>query len=132
MDKEARRTALLAQLNRTSLQAAIALAITWLFVVFSYLLTRKTGTDWFTRSGSMMGLIGAMASFRLTSLLNNSLVTALREDLGSLQRGFELVLDPPKPYQRTTYFSYLTGTIGIVIWGYGDVLSRWVSKLLGN
>ena len=49
-----------------------------------------------------------------------------------MARGFELSLDPPGPYQVTAYFSYLTGVVGTLIWGYGDVLSRWFCHLLGQ
>ena len=79
-----------------------------------------------------MALVGAIATFRLTALKEGQLVTGLREGLGTVARGLELSLDPPEPYQVTAYFSYLTGVVGTLIWGYGDVLSRWVSSLFGG
>jgi len=79
-----------------------------------------------------MALVGAIATFRLTGLLQGQLATGLKEGLGTVTRGFELSLDPPKPYPVTAYFSYLTGVVGTLIWGYGDVLSRWVSSLFGG
>ena len=79
-----------------------------------------------------MALVGAIATFRLTGLLQGQLATGLKEGLGTVTRGFELSLDPPEPYQVTAYFSYVTGVVGTLIWGYGDVLSRWVSSLFGG
>jgi hypothetical protein len=129
---ESRRKALRAQVDRACERMAIVLAISWLFSAFSYYVTKKTGTEWFARSGSVMALTGAVATFRITGLLQKTLVTGLREDLGSLQRGMELSFDPPKAYQMTAYFSYLTGIVGTVIWGYGDVFFRWVSSFAGG
>jgi hypothetical protein len=128
---ESRRKALRAQVDRACGRMAIALAISWLFAAFSYYVTKKTGTEWFARSGSVMALAGAVATFRITGLLQKTLVTGLREDLGSLQRGLELSFDPPKAYQMTASFSYLTGVVGTVIWGYGDVLFRWLNTHFG-
>jgi hypothetical protein len=129
---EALRRELRAQFIRTCRQIAILVAISWLFSAFSFIVTRKSGTDWFTRSGAIMALVGAIATFRLTALKEGQLATGLKEGLGSVTRGFELSLDPPEPYQVTAYFSYLTGVVGTLIWGYGDVLSRWVSSLFGG
>lgn len=129
---ESRRKALREQVDRACERMAIVLAISWLFAAFSYYVTKKTGTEWFARSGSVMALTGAVVTFRITGLLQKTLVTALREDLGSLQRGIELSFDPPKAYQLTAYFSYLTGIVGTVIWGYGDVFFRWVSSFAGS
>ena len=128
---ETRRRELRAQLTRTCLQIAILLVISWLFSAFSFIVTRKSGTDWFTRSGAVMALVGAIATFRLTALKEGLLATGLKEGLGDVTRGFELSLDPPEPYQVTAYFSYVTGVVGTLIWGYGDVLSRWFLSLLG-
>jgi len=129
---ESRRKALREQVDRACERMAMVLAISWLFAAFSYYVTKKTGTEWFARSGSVMALTGAVVTFRITGLLQKTLVTALREDLGSLQRGIELSFDPPKAYQITAYFSYLTGIVGTVIWGYGDVFFRWVSSFAGS
>ncbi len=126
------RRELRAQFIRTCRQVAILLAVSWLFSTFSFIVTRKSGTDWFTRSGAVMALVGAIATFRLTGLLQRQLATGLKEGLGTVTRGFELSLDPPEPYQVTAYFSYVTGVVGTLIWGYGDVLSRWVSSLFGG
>jgi len=130
--KELRKRSLRAEADRVCLVVGIVLAISWLFSTSSYYLTRKTGFDWFTRSGSVMVLIGAAATFRLSGLMQEKITTALKEELGSLREGVERILDPPPAYKMTAYFGYLTGIIGTLIWGYGDVLSRWVSKLLGN
>jgi len=129
---ESRRKALREQVDRACERMAMVLAISWLFAAFSYYVTKKTGTEWFARSGSVMALTGAVVTFRITGLLQKTLVTALREDLGSVQRGIELSFDPPKAYQITAYFSYLTGIVGTVIWGYGDVFFRWVSSFAGS
>ena len=85
-------------------------------------MSRKTGTDWFTRSGVVMALVGAAVTFRLTSFYQRALATALREELVSVSKEIELHLEPPKSYVRLLYFGYLTGIVGTGIWGYGDLL----------
>jgi len=129
--KETKRRRLYDDVYRTCLWVGIVLVISWLFAAFSYYLFRTTGFDWFSRSGAIMVLIGAAATFRLSGMLQRSLATALKEELGPLHRSVELILEPPRTYQTITYFGYLTGIIGTLIWGYGDVLSKWASHLLG-
>jgi hypothetical protein len=58
----------------------------------------------------------AAATFRLSGMLQRTLAIALREELGPLSRGVELILEPPRTYQTTLYFGYLTGIIGTLIW----------------
>ena len=64
---------------------------------FSYYLSRKTGSDWFARSGSIMGLSGAAVAFRLAHFYQGALATALKEGLVSVSREIELGLKPPSP-----------------------------------
>jgi hypothetical protein len=118
---------LYAALYRNVIGFALLIAPAWLFALFSYLLSRKTGTDWFTRSGSVMGLIGAAVTFRLANFYQRALATALKEGLVSVPREIELRLEPPKSYLLLSYFGYLTGIVGTGIWGYGDLLLRLVS-----
>jgi hypothetical protein len=106
----------------------VILASSWLFAAFSYYLSRKTGTDWFGRSGSVMCLVGAAATFRLAGFLQQKLAIALKQGLASVQREIELILDPPHLYRLVLYFGYATGIIGTVIWGYGDMLPRLLAK----
>jgi hypothetical protein len=108
----------------------IGVAISWLFSAVSYYATRKTGTDWFTRSGSLMAMMGAIGTFSLSSLLQKQLKIALKEGL-TVERHIEISLDPPKSFQLTAYFCYLSGIVGTVIWGYGDVITRLINTHIG-
>src|SRR5262249_47094585 len=118
----ARLLSLYAGLYRTIVQFGILIAAAWLFAAFSYYLSRKTGTDWFSRSGALMGLVGAAVTFRLSHLYQRGLATAFKEGIVSVSRGIELGLEPPRSYVLLSYFGYLTGIVGTGIWGYGDVL----------
>src|SRR5262249_24110873 len=73
---QARIRSLYAELDRTTVRFGLLLAGAWLFAIFSYYLSRKTGADWFSRSGSVMGLIGAVASFKVGGVYLNELATA--------------------------------------------------------
>jgi hypothetical protein len=126
---EARIRSLYVGVDRTCARVAIALVLAWLFAGFSYWLSRKTGFDWFSRSGSVMGLVGAAATFHLVNVLQSALGTALKQHLTSVPREIEVSLDPPRKYQIATYFSYLTGIVGTAIWGYGDQVLRLASAV---
>ena len=121
-DKQVDAQALYARVNRTCIRVGIVLACSWLFAAFSYYLSRKTGIDWFARSGSVMALVGAAATFRLGAGFRKQLATGLREELASVRQEIELTLNPPPLYRLVSYFGYVTGIVGTAIWGYGDLL----------
>ena len=123
---EARIKSLYAGLYRTIIRLGLLIAAAWLFAAFSFYLSAKTGTDWFTRSGAVMGLVGAAVTFRLGNFYQRALATALKEELVSVSKEIELHLEPPKSYVRLLYAGYLTGIIGTGIWGYGDLLLRLI------
>jgi hypothetical protein len=109
---QARIESLYAGLYRTVIRFGLLIAAAWLFAVFSYYLSERTGTDWFTRSGAIMGLVGAAATFRLGHFYQRALATALKEGLVSVPRGIELRLEPPRPHVVLSYLGYLTGIVG--------------------
>jgi len=102
----------------------VALTGSWLFSAFSYYASSATGTDWFSRSGALMGLLGAAATFRLLGHFQNELAIALKEGLATIDREMELSLHPPRLYRYVSYYAYITGIFGTAIWGYGDQLLR--------
>ena len=96
---QVRIKSLYAGLYRTMVLLSLLMVAAWLFALFSYYLSRKTGTDWFTRSGSMMSLIGAAITFRQVNVYQNALATALNEGLVSIPKEIELRLKPPTSYR---------------------------------
>jgi hypothetical protein len=116
--------ALYSGFNRSIILLGLLTLSAWLFAAFSYYLSRKTGTDWFSRSGSIMGLMGAVVAFRGLNVYQHKLLIALREGLVTLPREIELALDPLRSFRVLSYCGYLTGVIGTGIWGYGDLLLR--------
>jgi hypothetical protein len=121
---EARADLLYAGLNRFCIWMGLALTGSWLFAVFSYYASIGTGTDWFSRSGALMGLLGAAATFRLLGHLQKQLALALKQGLATIDRAIELSLQPPRLYRYVSYFAYVTGIFGTGVWGYGDQLLR--------
>src|SRR5262249_53283232 len=107
------------KVDHACVRVGIVLACSWLFAAFSYYLSRKTGSDWFARSGSVMALIGAAATFRLTAGFQKQLATGLKEGLASVRQEIEVVLNPPPLYRLTSYFGYVTGIVGTAIWAMG-------------
>jgi hypothetical protein len=115
---------LYAGFNRSMVLLGLFVLAVWLFAALSFYLSKATGVDWFSRSGSLMALSGAVASFRAVNVYQNKLASALREGLVSVAREIELTLEPPRPFRLVLYFGYLTGIVGTAIWGYGDILLR--------
>jgi hypothetical protein len=126
--KEITPQSLFKELDRICVVMCVILAGSWFFAAFSYYLSRKTGNDWFSRSGSVMCLVGTAACFRLGGFLQRKLATALKQGLATVQREIELVLEPPHFYQLVLYFGYATGIAGTAIWGYGDMLPQLLAK----
>jgi len=124
---QVRIASLYAGLYRTIFLLGLLIAAAWLFTLFSYYLSEKTGADWFTRSGSVMGLIGAAVTFRQVNFYQSALARALNEGLVSVPREIELGLKPPIAYRVLSYLGYVTGIVGTGIWGYGDPLLALVS-----
>jgi hypothetical protein len=116
------RQALYKGLDQTCIGVILWLAVSWIFSAFSYYISKATGEDWFTRSGAIMALVGAVATFQLVSYLYKAVAIALEEKLGPGERAIELILKPPPLHQQLSYISYMTGIVGTAIWGYGDLL----------
>src|SRR3981081_420056 len=110
------RESLPERFRRAATQIGLVLAASWLWAIFSFFTSTSAGT-WFARSGSVMCLIGAAATFKLINDYNRALATAVEQGVTHSRR-VELVLDPPKLYQSIQYFAYLTGIVGTLIWGY--------------
>jgi len=91
---EARIKSLYAGLYRTIIRLCVLIAVAWLFAAFSFYLSKKTGTDWFTRSGAVMALVGAAVTFRLANFYQGALAAALKEELVSVSKEIELHLEP--------------------------------------
>src|SRR5258707_5373338 len=93
---EPRIKSLYAGLYRTIIRLGLLIAAAWLFAAFSFYLSRKTGADWFTRSGAVMALVGAAVTFRLANFYQAALAAALKEELVSGSKEIGLHLEPPK------------------------------------
>ena len=118
---------LYAGLTRNIIWFGLLVAAAWLFATVSYYVSSKAGTDWFSRSGSVMCLVGAAVTFRLAHFYQRALATALKEGLVSVPREIELRLNPPTSYVILSYLGYLTGIVGTAVWGYGDLLLQLLS-----
>jgi hypothetical protein len=112
-------------LNRSIILFGFLTVAAWFFAAFSYHLSRKTGTDWFSRSGSVMGLIGAVVAFRGLNVYQHKLAIALKEGIVSIPEEIEFALEPPRSFRVLSYCGYVTGIVGTGIWGYGDLLLRF-------
>jgi|SRR6516225_2264700 hypothetical protein len=119
---------LFAELRRECLILGVVLVFAWLFSGFSYYVSVRTGADWFTRSGSVMCVAGAVGTFRSAMFVQAKLTAALDRGIG-LSNELPVMLRPPLRYRAIRHLAYTTGIVGTVVWAYGDLLSHWVSSL---
>jgi hypothetical protein len=105
---QVRIKSLYTELYRTIVRFGLLIAAAWLFAAFSYYLSGKTGTDWFSRSGSVMALAGATVAFRFVNVYQPGLAAALKEGVVSVARGIELGFEPPRPYQVLSHTSVIS------------------------
>jgi len=126
MTKDQERKLLYEGLHRTVLRLGLLVVAAWLFATFSYYVS-SNDTDWFSRSGSLMCLVGAVVTFKLAAFYQSAIATALKEHLVSVPREIALELNPPQSYVVLSYLGYLTGVVGTGVWGYGDLLHRLIS-----
>src|SRR5207247_4515730 len=108
---QVRIESLYARLYRTIIGFGLLIAAAWLFAAFSYYLSRKTGSNWFSRSGSVMALVGAAVTFRLVNFYQRGRAAALKEGLVSIPREIYLGLEPLKSYPVRYCFGYSTGIL---------------------
>src|SRR4051812_18175706 len=109
------RESLYEDFRRDANKVGFLLAASWVWAVFSFFTSTSAGT-WFARSGSVMCLAGAIATFKLINDYSRGVATAVEHGI-TLARRVELVFNPPKTYQSILYFGYLTGVVGTLIWG---------------
>jgi hypothetical protein len=119
---------LLAELRRECLILGLVLVLSWAFAGFSYYVTLTSGADWFTRSGSIMCVAGAVGTFRSAMFFQTKLTAALGRGV-DISSEFPWMMRPPLRYRAIRHFAYTTGIVGTLVWAYGDVLSHWVSSL---
>jgi len=109
-------------LKNTYVRVGLGLVSSWLFVVLSFYVSTRSTVDWFSRSGAVMCLIAAAANFALVKVRQSDLTKIVRDRDHSTREKAELILEPPRSYAGLSWLGYVTGVIGTVIWGYGDLL----------
>lgn len=114
--------ALISVLNHSVILFSLLIVSAWLFVAFSYYVSWETRTDWFSRSGSIMGSIGAVVTFRGLNVYQHKLELCPQGGLVSLPREIELAIDPPRSFRVPSYCGYLTGVVGTGTGGTGTCI----------
>lgn len=109
-------------LKDTYFRAGLGLMFSWLFVAFSFYVSRQATVDWFSRSGAVLCLMAAAANFALVKIHQRDLAEIFKDKEHSRCEKAERILRPPLTYKALSRLSYVTGIVGTAIWGYGDLL----------
>lgn len=99
----------------------ILLLIAVIFSVHSYFYTSESGM-WFSRSGSIMVLLAAIAEFQINTAKEASIETSSTVTIGGGNALIKRELSPR--YRTLSVIAHFEVIIGTVIWGYGDCVFK--------
>lgn len=91
------------------------------FCVTSALISLKTTGDWFARSGSILSFVSVVVQFILSDLKKAEVKKLFHSDIG-LKQKFETIKIKDTRHNTLSIASGITGILGTLIWGYGDLL----------
>lgn len=77
--------------------------------------------DWFARSGAILSFVSVVVQFLLSNLKKNELENLFRSNIG-LKEKINHVKIKDKRFEVLSLSSGITGLVGTLIWGYGDLL----------
>lgn len=102
----------------------ILLAIGLVFCIVSAIIATSTTGEWFARSGAVLSFVSVVVQFFLSSLKRSELEQLFKTDLG-LREKFNVAREKDFLADIVSTASIITGLIGTIIWGYGDLFYRY-------
>ena len=94
--------------------------IAWIICILFYCIATLYGSHWFSRSGSLMVLLGAMSEYLLLQNQTTHMSTILR-GTGTFGGSPITSVDPPEYHKNISKYVHITVILGTFIWGFGDL-----------
>ncbi|PWH84676.1 hypothetical protein [Brumimicrobium oceani] len=102
-------------------QPIILLVFGIVFSLFSDYASLDSEGDWFARSGAVLSFVSVVVQFLLSNLKKTELESLFRSKIG-LKAKIQTVKIKDKRHEFLSFASGITGLVGTLIWGYGDLL----------
>lgn len=90
------------------------------FCIISGIISIESPEDWFMRSGAVLSFVSVSIQFILSSLKKSEIENLFNSDL-RLKEKFKAVREKDVIHDFISGASVVTGLIGTIIWGYGDL-----------
>lgn len=92
-----------------------------LFCIVSVFATMGSTENWFARSGAILTFVSVVVQFLLSNLRKEEIENLFNSGVG-IKEKFKSI-KKKNPLHETIYIiSGITGLVGTLIWGYGDLL----------
>ncbi|WP_347173808.1 hypothetical protein [Polaribacter uvawellassae] len=91
------------------------------FCAISAIMSIDSDENWFARSGAVLSFISVVIQFMLSSLKKAEIENLFKKDL-RLKEKINAVKEKDLLYETISISSVITGLVGTIIWGYGDLL----------
>lgn len=98
----------------------VLLATGVIFCIISAVMAASTTGEWFARSGAVLSFISVVVQFFISNLKRSELEQLFKTDL-RLREKFNVAREKDGLADFVSTASIVTGLIGTIIWGYGDL-----------
>lgn len=92
-----------------------------LFCIASALATTSSTENWFSRSGAILSFVSVVVQFLLSNLRKEEIENLFNSGKGMTEK-FKNMKHKNPLHEVVFIISGITGLIGTLIWGYGDLL----------
>ena len=92
-----------------------------LFCIASAFATINSTENWFSRSGAILTFVSVVVQFLLSNLRKEELENLFNSGTG-IREKFKNIKRKNPLHQVVYIISGITGLVGTLIWGYGDLL----------
>lgn len=90
------------------------------FCIVSAIVSIGSSEDWFMRSGAVLSFVSVAIQFILSGLKKSEIESLFNSDIG-LKQKFNAVRKKDRIHDFISTASVVTGLVGTIIWGYGDM-----------
>lgn len=90
------------------------------FCAFSGFYAVNTSGEWFARSGAVLSFVSVVVQFFISNLKRSGIETLFKTDMG-IRDKFKVIREKDILEEVVSISSIVTGLIGTIIWGYGDL-----------
>jgi len=92
-----------------------------LFCIISGYFSINSTEDWFGRSGAVLSFVSVVIQFILSNLKKSEIENLFNANIG-LKEKFKVAREKDSLHDFISVASTVTGLVGTIIWGYGDLL----------